>query len=595
MSVLYFAFANDEQRPLPNLQGEAQAIDRLLQPLQQQGAFQLVIDQFATLSGMMQKLALYEDELVLFHFSGHADRNLLQLEDGEAFAKGIGEQLGRCRHLALVVLNGCKTEAQVQLLHELDIPAVIATPQMVDDPKARQFSEAFFESLAYFAPLEKAFDHGKNRVLAMDEQAQFQRTLVLREGAMPYQKSTWTLSIREGYEAHAKWILPDDRGEQLSDDFKPNDLLIETLAEALAPYNEDLQRMREREKADLPVELFEKREAIVKCLPHPIGDGIRKLVAQPTDADKGKREFYDRPDSNRLRQLVLVFEIAIELMAFIMLAQLWEEMDPPEKPERGRSALRVSSEEVEPIHQFLQQSMPDLERILNLIVHLRRLFDRHGIHYFVEELADLKNLFKEGQSFYDSCLWLSRLHRSLQDWPPSDQQGRILCRPVEEHLCMVLRPLGFVVRYTFASVKNIDLIKYRHRKQPTYHHTLVSLIVRITGLGEQGVAMKRYFDSRSVLLLKGDPNQPDLLRGELNLTPFIVDENAFNPESKLAKLHFFQRHVRETDILAYRFIYLLDDLPLVVRPNDKRTKRMHHVLSGQFRRFEELLDMRPSA
>lgn len=591
MSVLYFAFANDEQRPLPNLQAEAREIDRLLRPLDQQGAFKLIIDAYATLPEVMRKLALYENELTLFHFSGHADRNLLQMADGASYAKGIGEQLGRCRQLQLVVLNGCKTEEQVRLLHELDIPAVIATPHEVADNKALQFSQALYESLSYFLPLETAFEHGANRVLAKDEKAIIQRAIRLR-ASTEYQPSSWQLAVKEDREDILRWTLPDDRGAAHDDAFTPNEQLIETLAEALAPYDDDLKNIVTQEEDGLEVELFVKREAIVKCLPHPIGDGIRKLVAQPTHADRGQQDFYDQADGNRLRQLALVFEIVLELLAFILLAQLWEEMDPPEEGKTARQPLRLSPEEVQPIRDFLQQPELDLERTLQLIVHLRNLFGRHQLTYFVEELADLEVQFREDHPFYASALWLSRLHRSLLQNPPGEQQGRSLCRPAEEHLCEVLRPLGFVAQYTFASVKNIDLVKYRHRRHPVYNHKVVSLVVRITGLGEQGVPMQRFFDCKSVLLLKGDPSRPDSLRGELNLTPFIVDENAFNPDAKLAKLHFFRR--RSPDAYAYRFIYLLDDLPLLIQARDNRTKTMYNILNGQFNRFDELLTPQPA-
>ncbi|MCB0629564.1 MAG: CHAT domain-containing protein [Saprospiraceae bacterium] len=592
MSVIYFAFANDEQRPLANLQAESREIDRMLRPLDQKGAFKLIIDAYATLPEVMRKLVLYENELVLFHFSGHADRNLLQMEDGVSYAKGVGEQLGCCRQLQLVVLNGCKTQDQVRLLHDLGIPAVIATPYEVEDVKALQFSQAFYESLSQFLQLKTAFDRGANRVLANDEKVAIQRDLALH-GASAYLANSWQLAIKADHEDHVRWTLPDDRTATLIDDFTPNELLIETLAESLAPFNDELRSIVEQEKDGMEVELFEKREAIVKCLPHPVGDGIRKLVAQPTDADHGEQQFYDQADTNRLRQLALVFEIVIELLTFILLAQLWEEMDPADEREPSRRLLRFSPEEVRPIRDFLQLPEQDLEGSLHLIIHLRNLFEQYRLTYFIDELSGMDALFREGHPFYTSCLWLSRLHKSLQLQPPTEQQGRSLCRSTEEHLCEVLRQLGFIARYTFASVKNIDLVKYRHRKHPVYHHKVVSLIMRITGLGEKRVPMERYFDSKSVLLLKGDPNRPKSLQGELNLTPFVVDENAFNPDAKLAKLHFFRRCLPETDSYAYRFIYLLDDLPLIVQSSDKRTKMMHKVLSGQFKRFDELLNAKP--
>ena len=67
------------------------------------------------------------DRLVVFHYGGHANGTLLQLEDGAESAVGLARLLGQMRSLKLVFLNGCATQGHAALLRDAGVPAVIAT------------------------------------------------------------------------------------------------------------------------------------------------------------------------------------------------------------------------------------------------------------------------------------------------------------------------------------------------------------------------------------------------------------------------------------------------------------------------------------
>ena len=139
MDVLYFAFANDAVHPLKTLQQEDNEINTILEPLAAKGHFKIIRDSYASLDSIAEKLMLYKDQIVLFHFGGHAGNQHLQLDSGKASALGISELLGKCPRLKVVILNGCATIGQVELLHSKNIPIVIGTYRPIEDKKAFHF------------------------------------------------------------------------------------------------------------------------------------------------------------------------------------------------------------------------------------------------------------------------------------------------------------------------------------------------------------------------------------------------------------------------------------------------------------------------
>jgi CHAT domain len=169
MDVLFFAFANDRDNPLPNLEKEDELIYSLLAPRQAQMHFMVHRDSFADLDQITEFLTLYRKRIVLFHYSGHADGNGLLMGGEDAKARGIAELLAQCERLKLVVLNGCSTQGQVRLLQEKNIPVVIATSAPVADNKAAEFSIQFYRSLANQENINEAYDAAKGKVLTMDD------------------------------------------------------------------------------------------------------------------------------------------------------------------------------------------------------------------------------------------------------------------------------------------------------------------------------------------------------------------------------------------------------------------------------------------
>lgn len=169
MKTLLFCFANDRDRPLPELRREDDTIDRLLDPLSSQQHFQKIRDSFATTDSVASKIITYQDSLCLFHYSGHAGSSALHLEDSPARAVGIAQLLARCPHLRLIFLNGCSTLEHIRLLREQNSQAaIIATSTPVQDTVATQFSIAFYRALVSGTSLNEALERARLELQVKD-------------------------------------------------------------------------------------------------------------------------------------------------------------------------------------------------------------------------------------------------------------------------------------------------------------------------------------------------------------------------------------------------------------------------------------------
>ena len=164
LPVVFFAFANDQDRHLATLKQESRAIFQALQPLEQESAITIHREESAEFDELYSDLLNYHDRIVIFHYAGHADGTSLQLEGGSGGANGIAGLLGQQSSLKLVFLNGCATKDQVKLLHDAGVPAVIATAVKISDSKATKLSTAFYAALAQGQNIYEAFESARSYI-----------------------------------------------------------------------------------------------------------------------------------------------------------------------------------------------------------------------------------------------------------------------------------------------------------------------------------------------------------------------------------------------------------------------------------------------
>lgn len=156
--VLFFGFANHPIQSLLSLEKESAAIYDSMMPAANQQLIQIHRESFVSIDNISDHLTQFNNRVTLFHYGGHANSENLFLRGRSARSEGIAYQLAQQKNLKLVFLNGCSTYQQVQLLLDLDIPAVIATSATVDDDSATAFAIKFYAAIVNDHTIEEAFE-----------------------------------------------------------------------------------------------------------------------------------------------------------------------------------------------------------------------------------------------------------------------------------------------------------------------------------------------------------------------------------------------------------------------------------------------------
>ena len=147
--TIMVAYSFNEDNPL-NVPKELRAITELVQqtkckidPLPKANQFQLE-----------NRFMLLKQDILIFHFAGHAGNASIELNDGfseEMFftdMKVFSEIIAAdATALRLVFLNGCSTKDQSEYLRSQKVPAVISTTLPLDDIYALRFAHLFYSRL----------------------------------------------------------------------------------------------------------------------------------------------------------------------------------------------------------------------------------------------------------------------------------------------------------------------------------------------------------------------------------------------------------------------------------------------------------------
>ncbi|MCB9267709.1 MAG: hypothetical protein H6558_22010 [Lewinellaceae bacterium] len=585
MDILFLSFANSVEHPLLTLKEEDERVYNSLSRRMAQQHFTVHRDSSATTDKILEYITRFRDGLVLFSYSGHAGRDRLLLEDDPANSTGIAAMLGTCPRLKLVLLNGCSTAGQVEQLLNHKIPCVIATSAPVEDRSATEFSIRFFQVLSeQYGTIDEAFQVAlgaaqtvSKRALAGNKMAEgeFRDVVFSMEGGQPV-GPFWGIYYKEAAKESLHWRLPMPSEVDGGDTYEPNEQLVSILMEALGPYLADIAQMNEEELYGAEKSILDKREAILKAFPHPVSEQIRKLMV-PQVGGIGQAT-YDKPGKARLEQLLATYRTSMELIGFIVLAQLWEALH-----EQGN--LRLPAETRRELSRFFQTG--DAERndydFLVLIRILLRTFEEKSLPCFAEELRQIGPELAEGSELYNACRFMElQRKRPISSFDP-EEAGK-LSRAGEKMLGVILGKFSFLANYTLASVKDIDVVKYRHLRSPKYKHRLVKLVQRFVGLAEEQELKEEFMDTSSVLLMRKEQHR----KGFLNLTPFIIDENAFNERASLAKLYFFDRYEKGTDTYFFRHVYKPQDEKLAIG-----SQKPFLIVKAQFNALSGLLFQQP--
>ena len=595
MDTLLFCYANNRDRPLTTLGDEDAGIDRLLDPRSSKNQFQKVRDSFATADSVSAKLQTYKDTLCLFHFSGHAGSDVLQLEDTAARGVGMAQLLARCPNLRVVFLNGCSTLNHIKLLADQNVKAaVIATATPIEDTTAARFATAFYQAMANQYSLQEAVD-----------QARLNLQLTVATAVQPITRSMLNtageVSLNQWYvyypdDETARWVLPTGTIAEATA-YVPNSILRRVLFEALRAYDPVLTQLFNT-KQSLPDDGLRDwlHEEELRRLPFPISEPLRKLLCPQISPD-GKL-VQPTATLDRLGYYITLFDSSIDLLMSVLLAQIrsWLQETAHQQPANQMDA---------PTRQLLQTTVTagwdnwGANQLVAAIQTLRTFMNQQQIPYFIAELKAGLDLFGTDAGLSDAMQFLFTLKARLAQ-PAGVGNVPSLCQLGEEQLSAWLKNAGFWAAYRLESFKNIRAVRF-YQQQPAYRHEMVVLRTSQSYRSDetyfQEILLADLWDCQSVLLVKiqrrlteNGPVEELLPDGFVSMAPFVIDRNVFL-KSDNAVFDLYSFHSCESGQLRYKHITRPDDPLLMIGPDDGDLlgKQDFSVLREQVQSLRSLL------
>ena len=322
--IIYLTFANQKDDHLPLLKEEISKIKDILRPLETRDFLKVEREESTTTEDIIKTLSTYSKDIQVFHYGGHADRTLLQLEDKDAQSKGLAKLLGELEGLKLVFLNGCSTQAQVKALFQAGVKAVIATSVKIQDNMAVAFSAAFYQALTTKKSLKRAFEFAKNSLEMQFKDSPdikvFRGIEIEEEEA---EELPWALYLQEAYASEMlQWRLPyyqevglpKDMISYIGQNFNLNRYIVLVLDE-MVKYNKDIysQMIEVKDGEEVKKDSSEYLNLVIKNFPWIIGSQIRLLL------------HINQPNIERLQQLLSLYTITSQVLYFIILSNFWDE------------------------------------------------------------------------------------------------------------------------------------------------------------------------------------------------------------------------------------------------------------------------------
>ncbi|MCY7350223.1 MAG: CHAT domain-containing protein [Cytophagaceae bacterium] len=595
MDTLLFCYANDRDRPLPELRQEDDGIDRLLDPGNSKNYFKKDRVSYATASVVAGKLLEYKDSLCLFHFSGHAGSTILRLEDIEARGVGIAQLLGRCPNLKLVFLNGCSTLNHIKLLTKEGVKAaIIATSTPVEDKVATQFSLLFYEELTRQYSVTEALDRAKMQLqVSVPTDIQPIRGALVDDTLPEISRNQWYF-YAPGDDA-TRWKLPTGV-EVTQAEYSPNGALRIALKKALGTYDPSLNEQFEAKKASNLSKAGLKSwldEEVLRRLPYPLSEPLRKLLSPDIVDNKILGVTSSR---ERLVNYTSLFESGVDLLVVALLAQVFDYLL---RAHDEGTPLDLDEDLTKLLQSLMTAGWSGLEPLplIGVLKRLRRFLKETKTELFVPDMEKLVQLFDEQDRFYDSVLFLHDLRRRLAS-PAGVADIPALCKVGEDHLVKLCEQLGFWANYQLESYKNIRVIRF-FRRAPEYQHERVVLRTSQSYRQDekffQEVALKELWECQSVLLVKirRSPDGIEEPARFLNLSPLVVDQNAYR-KSDNSVFDLYSFHSAEVPVsgqVQYKHIARPEDRLLGVQPynGDSKDEPDFRVLREQMRTLRSLL------
>ncbi|MGH1335846.1 MAG: CHAT domain-containing protein [Aureispira sp.] len=523
--VLLLTFANQQDAYLEHLKEESDKLNYILSTLHDKEAIEIYKQDRATTENVIDMLDRFNERIALFHYGGHADGNSLRLEGGDGNATGLAEMLGRLKNLKLVFLNGCATQPQVEELLAQGVKTVIATAVKIDDEKAVVFAENFYRSLSNGHNIRSSFKRAVSN-LKFVYGGDFDATIVHR-GETAVQGNTalmpWGLYVNEGADEILQWELPLENASTLANlkdvdsekliDFKVNKYIEEVIF-GMFEIKPELEALVQTEDEDEELDARKVLLQIIQNFPWPIGTQIRLLVANDGDMNT--------PSMMRLKQLVSVYIVTSQFLFYIIMSQIWDE--------KRANTFNAKSYLIDMLH-INKKQFGSFDYFRNFIEAIK-LLKQANQQPNISEFADIAEDFDAHEELYNSYLYMESLRAAIHngDTAVLEAKTKEKCVQGEDHLSTILYNLAFLIRYDLVTVRDIHVVNYRNL-DTEFNHFISRLNVNVgdIAVSEGGTRIKsrvyKTFTNNASVILTENLQDPSTF---LNLSPFIIDKNAFS-------------------------------------------------------------------
>ncbi len=220
--LAFLAFADDRSEAPRILSALEEERRRLLEVFEEQKKEEIRVKvSDGGIANLISDLRKAGDDVVLFHFAGHANGQSLHLEleagKGQLLAaENLVTLLGQQPRLQVVFLHACATWGHVESLLSAGIPAVIATAHDIGDTQATAFSQLFYQELLAGKTLREAFSSARIRQEPHSAQDRIHRSAIFSLQEQAAQEDfAWGLYVQNDHAL--SWRLSDAEHSPLTD------------------------------------------------------------------------------------------------------------------------------------------------------------------------------------------------------------------------------------------------------------------------------------------------------------------------------------------------------------------------------------------
>ena len=563
---IILAFANDREKFLPDLHREAIILENTLANAKIGAG--IVSMEMANINNVFTELEREKDNILIFHYGGHAGGLDLMLEGEIANGKGFAKVLEGSKTIKLVFLNGCATVELVKHFHEAGVPIVIATSAPVNDTSAVDFAIKFYSVLTTYYTIAKAFKFAKDYISTVSKyKYRFSKDRSRHIGVNKSNVSQenyleWGIYInphRDKAEETLTWTLPNNTIYPQPEYYNENRKLVKNIGETcknlVEGYLAKVQAGSEEEKSAVIkyADLLEVKSAylkyketeddnvfrfltgkILQVLPYPIGVELRRI---------GTLDGLGLTENNRLRQLLMhqirLYTTMMKLCGFALLSCLWDIID------KGVQ-IKIAEGQKQYLMNFFngaEQNKDELEETEHdqdecdyayLIRAVRDILTENSLIPFIAEYDNLKGSFEKEDDFYEAHIFIQAIKAKLYKNDIESSKYASLCQQTEDKLCIAFKRLFFILNYKLVVIKEIQILKYRNEAR-LFQHRRVALDRTYDFLVDEDYDdAVNHTDSYSVILVRTMNDY----QSYLSLSPCIIDHNALNGNEK-SNLFFF--------------------------------------------------------